>query len=225
MGDDPSPEAGRGTTLPGVVGKAKAANSTTAQSASYSNRRAQFRAVYDANYHRVLGYVLRRTATRDDAEDVVAETFLTAWRRLEQMPPAFGARPWLYGIARNVLANHGRSERRRGRLTDRLYGESVPSSQETHADGDVAWVAAAFARLGDDDRELLALAAWEGLDAGEIAAVVGCSRNAARIRLHRARRRLARELQGNDVGAARPGPAGGAGGRSSLMPVETERGR
>jgi RNA polymerase sigma factor (sigma-70 family) len=158
-------------------------------------RRAWFRAVYDANYHRVLGFVLRRAANREDAEDVVAETFLTAWRRLEQMPPGPGARPWLYGVARNLLANHQRGERRRGRLTGLLNAESIlPSSYSADADSEVAWVAAAFARLGDSDRELLRLAAWEGLDAGEIATVLGCSRNAATIRLHRARRRLVREL-------------------------------
>src|SRR5215218_9123212 len=87
------------------------------------HRRAWFRAVYDANYHRVLGFVLRRTANREDAEDVVAETFLTAWRRLDQIPAGVGARLWLYGVARNALANHHRGERRRGRLRGRLHAE------------------------------------------------------------------------------------------------------
>ena len=73
-----------------------------------SHRRARFRAVYEANYHRVLGYVLRRTASREDAEDVVAETFLTAWRRLDQLPPGSGTRPWLYGVARKALERKGR---------------------------------------------------------------------------------------------------------------------
>ncbi len=198
------------------MGEAKAQDPLSAASTSQSERRARFRVVYDANYHRVLGYVLRRAATREDADDVVAETFLTAWRRLEQVPPGAGARPWLYAVARNVLANHRRAERRRGRLTGRLHSESVPPSHPVDADEDVAWVAAAFARLNDDDRELLRLAAWEGLDPGEIATVLECSRNAARIRLHRARRRLARGLQCI--------PVGGASARS-LISVETERGR
>jgi len=199
------------------MGEATAAESSTGASASHGHRLAQFRAVYDANYPRVLGYVLRRTASREDAEDVVAETFLTAWRRLEQVPPGCGTRPWLYGVARNALANQRRGERRRGRLTGLLHAEAIlPSSHPADADSEVAWVAAAFARLGDDDRELLALAAWERLDPGEISTVLGCSRNAARIRLHRARRRLARELEGV--------PVGGASTRS-LMSVETEKGQ
>jgi RNA polymerase sigma-70 factor (ECF subfamily) len=174
---------------------------------SHAYRLARFRAVYDANYHRVLGYLLRRTGRREDAEDVVAETFLTAWRRLEQMPPGSAARPWLYGIARYSLANHQRGERRRGRLSGRLHGAiALPSAHFAEPDNEVARVAAAFARLRADDREVLALVAWEELDPGEIATVLGCSRNAARIRLHRARRRLARELGGNDGDPARSAP-------------------
>jgi len=119
-------------------------------------------------------------------------------------------------VARNALANHRRGERRRGRLAGRLTESALSSSHPAHAEGEVPWVAAAFALLRDDDRELLALAAWEGLDPGEIAMVLGCSRNAARIRLHRARRRLARGLQ--DI------PVGGASARS-LVSVGTERGR
>ena len=133
---------------------------------------------------------------REDAEDVVAETFLTAWRRLDEIPCGSGARPWLYGVARNALANQHRGERRRGRLRDRLNAEPRPSArQRAGANDELASVAAAFARLREDDRELLALVAWEELDPGEIATVLGCSRNAARIRLHRARRRLANELR------------------------------
>jgi RNA polymerase sigma factor (sigma-70 family) len=164
-------------------------------------RRTRFRVVYDANYHLVLGYALRRSPSREDAEDVVAETFLTAWRRLEQVPPGSGARPWLYGVARNVLANQRRGERRRARLSGRLHAAPMSSLvPAADVDSEGARVAVAFSRLSDGDRELLSLAAWEGLDAGEIAVVLGCSRNAARIRLHRARRRFARELDAVPTG-------------------------
>ena len=182
---------------------ASAADRMTSRSEPESSRRAGFRVFYDTNYHRVLGYALRRTATREDAEDVVAETFLTAWRRLDDVPRGSGARPWLYGVARNVVANQRRADRRRGRLRDRLNAEPTPSGPSAGANAELALLAAAFARLHEDDRELLALAAWEELDPGEIAMVFGCSRNAARIRLHRARRRLARELQHADVEPAR----------------------
>jgi RNA polymerase sigma factor (sigma-70 family) len=190
------------------------ADGMTAACGSHSSQRARFRAVYDTNYHRVLGYALRRAASREDAEDAVAETFLTAWRRLEEMPHGSDARPWLYGVARNALANQRRSERRRGRLTGRLSTEpSSPARDRADASDELASVAAAFARLGEEDRELLALAAWEELDPGEIAMVLGCSRNAARIRLHRARRRLARQLQSTHADPA----------RWSLISVETEQ--
>jgi RNA polymerase sigma-70 factor (ECF subfamily) len=176
----------------------------TAAPEPQDSRRARFRAVYDANYHRVLGYALRRAATREDAEDVVAETFLAAWRRLEEVPRGGGARPWLYGVARNALANQRRGERRRVRLWGRLQAEPTSAPRpRADADDQLASVDAAFARLKDDDRELLALVAWEELDPGEVATVLGCSRNAARIRLHRARRLLARELQRTEAATTR----------------------
>jgi RNA polymerase sigma factor (sigma-70 family) len=101
------------------------------------------------------------------------------------------ARAWLYGIARKVLANQRRGQQRRERLTGRLR---IEHRLATTDDSDSSAVATAFAQLTDDEREVLALAAWEGLDAGEIGTVLECSRNAARIRLHRARKRLAGEL-------------------------------
>jgi RNA polymerase sigma factor (sigma-70 family) len=176
------------------LSEATAAEASTGAPAPHSERRARFRPLYDANYHRVLGFALRRTGNRQDAEDIVAETFLTAWRRLEDVPAGADAHLWLYGVARNALANQRRGERRRVRLRSVLDAESK-APQEHDADTEMASVAAAFTRLKTDDRELLALAAWEELNPGEIAAVLGCSRNAARIRLHRARRRLARELE------------------------------
>jgi len=194
--------------------EASAADRMTSTSGPQASRRARFRVVYDANYHRVLGYVLRRAATREDAEDAVAETFLTAWRRLDEVPCGGGARPWLYGVARNALANQRRGERRRGRLWGRLQAEPTPVAWRwPDADDQLAPVAAAFTRLREDDRELFALVAWEELDPDEIATVLGCSRNAARIRLHRARRRLARELQRADVDTA----------RWSLISIEAEQ--
>jgi RNA polymerase sigma factor (sigma-70 family) len=156
----------------------------------------RFREAYDTHYHRVLGYALRRTANREDASDVVAETFLTAWRRLEHMPAGADARPWLYGIARKALSNHRRGALRRERLSGRIRGTVGLAPVAEEAEEGLTRVAAAFARLRDGERELLALVAWEELDLGEIALTLGCSRNAARIRLHRARRRLAQETAG-----------------------------
>lgn len=157
-------------------------------------RQARFEEIYAACYAPVLGYALRRTASPDDAADVIAETFLTAWRRLDEMPSGPQARLWLYGVARRVLANHHRGERRRSALADRLRGELAAAYLPPDYSGELAQIAAAFGRLPERQRELLALNAWEGLDYGQIAVVLGCSRNAVRVRLHRARSRFATEL-------------------------------
>jgi RNA polymerase sigma factor (sigma-70 family) len=165
-----------------------------------TERRHRFEELYAAHRVPVLGYALRRTDNTDDAADVLAETFLTAWRRLDEIPAGEQARLWLYGTARRVLANHYRGERRRLALADRLKAELAVSYHQPDHTGGVAEIAAAFRRMPMPDQELLALAGWEGLDPGQIAAVVGCSRNAARIRLHRARRRLAAELERTPAG-------------------------
>jgi RNA polymerase sigma factor (sigma-70 family) len=157
------------------------------------SRSNSFKALYEENYHRVLGYALRR-AGRDDALDVVAETFLIAWRRFEHVPAGDSARLWLYGTARRVLANQQRGSRRRERLSQRLRVDVAAGTGVASDDPRLETVAAAFAGLRPDERELLSLLAWEGLDTAEVAQVLGCSRNAARIRIHRARRRFAREL-------------------------------
>lgn len=176
-----------------------------------TGRRHRFEELYTAHRVSVLGYALRRTDNTDDAADVLAETFLTAWRRLDDVPAGDEARLWLYGTARRILANHRRGEWRRLALADRLRDELATAYRPSDHTGAVADIAAAFRRLPPPEQELLALAGWEGLDAGQIAAVVGCSRNAARIRLHRARRRLAAELGqlGSRTRQARPDVANG----------------
>jgi RNA polymerase sigma factor (sigma-70 family) len=172
--------------------------------ADRDERRRRFEAVYAAHRGPILGYVLRRTDNPDDAADVIAETFLTAWRRLEDMPRDPQARLWLYGVARRVLANHHRGERRRSALTDRLRADLAAEYRPAEFDGDQARIAEAFRRLPAGDRELLALSAWEGLGYGQIAVVLGCSRNAVRLRLFRARKRLAAELaNGRSLSATR----------------------
>ena len=79
-----------------------------------------YRALFDAEFRRILGYALRRTACATDAADVAAETFLVAWRRFDEVPAGAETRLWLYGVARRVLANHQRGEVRRERLGARF---------------------------------------------------------------------------------------------------------
>ena len=160
-------------------------------------RRRRFEQVYAAHRAKILGYALRRTADPQDAADVLAETFLIAWRKLDDVPPGEAARLWLYGVARRVLANHHRGERRRSVLVGDLAGQvriDLAAHRAPRPEGELVAIVAAFRELPENDQELLSLVGWEDLNHGEIAAVLGCSRNAVRIRLHRARRRFAREL-------------------------------
>lgn len=158
---------------------------------------ASFRRLYMEHGREILAYALRRTGGPEDAADVVAETFLVAWRRLEDVPPDPQARLWLYGVARRMLSNQRRGERRRERLGERLRADLPPVlADPPELQGPDAL--AALERLGSDDREVLRLSAWEELSPSEVAAVLGISAVAARSRLHRARRRLRRALERGD---------------------------
>lgn len=153
----------------------------------------RFTALFERTHTALLGYAVRRVADPADAADVVAEAFLVAWRRIDEAPAGDEARPWLFGIARLVLANTHRGDRRRLALADRLRAEVVAVVRP--ADVDAATdVERALRRLPEDDREVLRLTAWEQLAHDEVALALGVSRSAARMRLHRARRRLAAVL-------------------------------
>jgi len=166
----------------------------------------RFARLYRDQGRAILAYALRRVGDPDDAADVVAETFLVAWRRLDEVPNDARARLWLFGVARRVIANRHRAERRRTRLAQRL-AESLRAELATHPTpaSEAAEVLRAMDELGGDDRELLLLVCWEELSPGEVAKVLGISSLAARSRLHRARRRL-RALMERDESAGSPGP-------------------
>ncbi|SEH01829.1 RNA polymerase sigma-70 factor, ECF subfamily [Nonomuraea solani] len=155
--------------------------------------RDRFEAVYDAYYSAIHQYAARRTGSPDDTADVISETFLTAWRRIGEVPEGERALLWLYGVARRVLANQKRGASRRAGLADRLRDELAADRPGTPAD--LEYVRAAFDELGERDREVLALACWEELSSEQIAKVLGCTAIAARTRLHRARKRLAATLR------------------------------
>jgi RNA polymerase sigma-70 factor, ECF subfamily len=157
-----------------------------------------FRRVYAATFGPLLAYAIRRVEQPADAADIVAETFLVAWRRRREIPAEGEARLWLYGVARRVLANHHRGLARRERLGQRLRQRlmSFAPDPATEVPERLA-VRAALARLGELDREVLLLTAWEGLEPREAAVVLDVSPAAVRTRLSRARARL-RELVGDD---------------------------
>lgn len=136
----------------------------------------------------IVAYCTWRAASRSDAQDATAEVFLTAWRRLEDVPEGDAARVWLYATARRVIANQRRSHRRRVALQERLTHEAAPEAASI--DREETFVRGALLSLAPRDREVLLLAEWEGLSAAEIAGVIGCLTVTARGRLHRARRRF-----------------------------------
>ncbi|MGQ0743957.1 MAG: RNA polymerase sigma factor [Acidimicrobiales bacterium] len=141
-------------------------------------------------------YAMRRCASREDALDVVAEVYLVAWRRIERVPAGSEARLWLFTVARNVLANHRRGQVRRTRLAKRLALEvevTVPVATEV-SDAALA-LEAALGVLSEPSRELLVLVAQDGLSVVEAAGVLGISAPTARVRLHRVRAQLRKEMQ------------------------------
>jgi RNA polymerase sigma-70 factor, ECF subfamily len=157
---------------------------------------AQFEQLYRDYADRVHAYALRRT-TPSAADDVVDEVFLVVWRRLHQVPDE--PLPWLLGVARRVLANRRRTESRAAALRERLADPGrgpEPASVNPEVDDRVA---RALAGLGERDRELLLLIAWEGLRVTEAAEALGVRSGTMAVRLHRARQRLARALAAEDA--------------------------
>lgn len=164
-----------------------------------SDEQVRFEADFRRFAGRVHAYALRR-AGADVAQDVTAETFLIAWRRRDRAPDE--PLPWLYGIARGVLANERRAANRRGALLGRIAAEPHPGAGAV-LDHEVL---EAVARLSARDSEVLLLTAWEGLSGGEAAQVLGCSASTLAVRLHRARRRLARALSETQPAPDQAGP-------------------
>jgi RNA polymerase sigma factor (sigma-70 family) len=161
--------------------------------------RQRFEALFATHYRDVLRYALRRTDAAH-AEEVVNETFLVAWRRLDRVPEP--ALPWLYAAAGHVLANQRRSVARSARR-EQAAAEPASSGRdpaERFAERDAAL--RAFTTLGERDREALRLVAWERLSLADAARAAGVSRAAFAMRVHRARRRLAAALHDEDAAIA-----------------------
>ncbi|GAA0442695.1 DNA-directed RNA polymerase sigma-70 factor [Actinoplanes capillaceus] len=163
-------------------------------------RRARFERLAPTVIDAVRRYLARRTDPAT-ADDVLSETLLICWRRLDEMPEEH--LPWAYAVARNCLANAERAHRRRFRLLARISRLDPPPTVvdgPSPPDGDLT---GALSRMRPGDAELLRLWAWEDLTPAGIAVVLGITANAASIRLHRARQRLRDELIG------KTGPAAG----------------
>ncbi len=155
-----------------------------------------FRKVYDDHHGRVLAYCIRRDAP--DAEAATAETFLVAWRRRDELRDRDDMLPWLYGTARRVLSNQRRGRARLMRLSTRLRWtrsdeEPTPEVVVVRREQD-RQVLAALDRLRPADREVIRLTVWEELSRSQVGDILGCSDRAVTMRLHRAVRRLERQL-------------------------------
>ncbi len=149
----------------------------------------RFTEVFRAFHAQVTAYARRRMPA-EAAEDVVAATFVAAWRHLDALPS--DPLPWLYRAAALEIAAQNRKDRRRLRLEEQIGWTVGDASEADHAEQVVTaerWKGA-FARLSDGDREILRLVAWEQLRPRQAAVVLGCSPVAFKVRLHRARRRL-----------------------------------
>lgn len=168
-----------------------------------------FTAVYERHYAALLRYATRRVG-EVHARDVVADTFMIAWRRRNDMP-GDDPLPWLYRTAGNVLANEHRKKVRaaelRGQLELRLVSDHTDQARDNSADR-LAQTLNAIQSLSDGDQEALRLHAWEGLDGKELAEALGCTRPAAAVRLHRARKRLRQALDAQSAPAGRRAPIG-----------------
>jgi RNA polymerase sigma-70 factor (ECF subfamily) len=162
-----------------------------------SNTDSRFEALYKAHARAVHAYCLRRT-TAEEAKDATSEVFVVAWRRFESVPHGDEALPWLYGVARNVVANRARSVQRRDRLTTKLASQhegTVPGPEpqvvrnEEHQE-----LVRALSKLSDKDQEIVRLVEWEGLSREQVADMFYVSRAAIDKRISRAYKKVAHTL-------------------------------
>lgn len=157
-------------------------------------RRARFEALAAEVYEPLQRYVRRRTDS-GAVDDVVAETLLVCWRRLDDVPTD-AAIAWTLGVARRCLANDRRGARRQAAVGERLAAQPRPHTIPTELDLDLR---EAVDELPDVDREIVLLWAWEGMPPRDIAVVTGLTANAVSLRLHRAKQRLAERLETPDT--------------------------
>ncbi len=166
---------------------------------------AAFGELVDRHHAALYAFARRRVSERALIEDVLADTFLVAWRRRAEIPDP--ALPWLYGVCLRTISTHRRSGRRRARLRGRLSSQPEMSGRDP-ADLHAARseINRAFAQLSEGERETLRLIAWDGLSTEDAAKVLGITPGAFRVRLHRARRALEKHLDADGHEQVMTGP-------------------
>ena len=163
----------------------------------------QVKALYRDHGHRVLGYLARRVTRPEDAADLFSEVLEVTWRRRADLPPSPDDVLWVYGVARNVLANQRRAGLRRDTATQalaRAVRDEVPPTPPGNEVETGLDLRRALAALGHLDREIICLTAWEGLTSAEVGAVLDLPPATVRSRLRRARAQL-RQLLNEPAGA------------------------
>ena len=165
-----------------------------------------FGELVDRHHPALYAFARRRVAEQASIEDVLADTFLVAWRRRAEIPDP--PLPWLYGVCLRTISTHRRSGRRRARLWGRLSSQPQESGRDP-ADVHAARseINRAFAQLSEGERETLRLIAWDGLSTEDSANVLGITPGAFRVRLHRARQALAKHLAADGHEQVMPRPA------------------
>lgn len=168
---------------------------------------ARFDALFEAHHGEIYRYCLRRLGATD-AEDAAADVFAVAWRRIDEMPSGEISRAWLFGVAYRVIGNRYRFRARQRNLSVRL--QTVQSNETDPLQHDptnqIGQLYRALDKIPNTDRELLKLAAWDGLTRSEIAAMLSITDNAVDQRLHRARRRLRNAYERLESSRSHPTP-------------------
>jgi RNA polymerase sigma-70 factor, ECF subfamily len=162
----------------------------------------RFRALFATAYPALCRYGFLRGLPPADVEDLVADVLAIAWRRLDVVPVE-DPRPWLFAVARNVWRNQLRSAARLDGIVARVADAGVTYPVEPPSEPSLEAVRRAMAALSEDDHEILRLVGWDGLTPAQAAVALGCTSTAARVRLHRARARLARRLNTDPDGERR----------------------
>jgi GDPmannose 4,6-dehydratase len=158
-----------------------------------------FDAFYRRHVQAVASYVRRRVPP-EDSQDIVAQVFVVAWRRFDDLPLPPADRLWLFGVARRTVADHRRSTVRRYRLYDRLRTEqTIRGPMPGDLGGLQPRTEMALSALREQDREVLRMIVWEGMNHVQVAESLGCSPNAVELRYRRARERLRTALQSTGV--------------------------
>ncbi len=161
---------------------------------SMTSTDARFADLYGSCFKHVHAYC-RRRVNSDRVDDAAAETFLVAWRKIDEVPDGSEALPWLYAVSYGVVSNFWRGASRQKRLNKKLntigVEPSAPADEFVVVRQEARQILAALAKVKKADQEVLRLSFWEELSNAELAVALDVAVDAARQRLSRARRNLA----------------------------------